>query len=78
MRKHIAKENLVHGEYYVGHCRNATEARWDAHKQRFYHWRQKFMNRWVEGINCPEDSVGFDVFYASSITDSPLEEVPLE
>lgn len=78
MRKHLTKETLVHGKYYTGHCRNATEARWDAYKQKFFHWRQKFTERWVESIHCPENSIGFDVFYAVSVESNPREEIPLE
>lgn len=58
----IAKESLVHGAYYYGRCRNASIARWDAAKQVFYYWRQKFMDTFTEDIQCREDDLHMDVF----------------
>lgn len=78
MKNHIAKEDLVHGKYYIGHCRNATKARWDAHDQKFYYWRQKFGDRWVDSLKCPEDDIRYDVFYAHTLESSPTEEIPLD
>ena len=58
----IVKESLVHGTYYYGRCRNASIARWDAVKQVFVHWRQKFGSVFLEEIHCREDELHFDVF----------------
>jgi hypothetical protein len=58
----IAKNDLKHGQYYKGRCRNATIARWNAEDERFYHWRQKFGCRFIETIKHPEDEKYYDVF----------------
>jgi hypothetical protein len=58
----LPKEALVHGTYYYGRCRNASIARWDAVKQVFVHWRQKFGAIFREEIKCREDELHFDVF----------------
>jgi hypothetical protein len=58
----IPKEALRHGVYYYGRCRNASIARWDATKQVFVHWRQKFGDVFLEEISCREDELHFDVF----------------
>ena len=63
----IKKENLIHGEYYEGRCRNANVARWNAETGFFYHWRNKFGNEYVEAIHCPEDDEMFDVFVAARL-----------
>ena len=60
----IRKEDLVHGTYYEGRCRNATQARWNAARQVFVHWRFKFGSMFLEEIRCPEDDQHFDVFIA--------------
>ena len=61
---YIAKHSLVHGQYYMGRCRNAGIARWDAVKQVFVHWRAKFGSLFLEEIKCREDELHFDVFDA--------------
>ena len=33
----LPKDQLKHGRYYKGRCRNATVARWYANEQQFYH-----------------------------------------
>ncbi len=58
----IPKKDLVHNTIYKGHCRNAVEARWDADKQRFVYWRNKFGVRFEEDIYHPEDEDFYDVF----------------
>ena len=63
----FSKEELIHGFYYRGHCRNATVARWNNEKKVFVHWRTKFGDRFLEEIRCPEDDQVYDVFYADSI-----------
>lgn len=72
---HIPKQDLVKGMYYKGRCRNATVARWDG--TRFRYWRTKFNMTFLEYIYCPEDDNVFDVFYASEATDTD-KEIPLE
>lgn len=78
MIQYIPKEELIHGKYYKGHCRNATVARWDDNRQRFFYWRQKFLDRWVESIDCPGDDTGFDLFYPTNVLENPKEEIPLD
>lgn len=58
----VKKEELQHGAYYVGECRNASLARWNAEQQHFVHWREKFGSTFLETIRCPEDEARFDVF----------------
>lgn len=67
----IAKAELKHGHYYKGRCRNAYVARWDANTQLFYYWREKFGERFIEEIHCPEDENRYDVF----ITEEDLTEL---
>jgi hypothetical protein len=59
----IKKENLIHGAYYRGKCRNADVARWDGTNECFWHWRYKF-GLFTEQIKCPEDDDYYDVFVA--------------
>lgn len=73
----IAKAELEHGAYYVGRCRNASEARWDANKNRFVHWRTKFGHRYLEEICHPEDDKHFDVFVVEKKTEIIAEDIPL-
>jgi hypothetical protein len=74
----IKKEDLIHGNYYYGGCRNATVARWDAINQVFTHWRNKFGHRFVEEIRCPEDDKTFDVFVTECLLkdEEVKEEIP--
>ena len=74
----IKKENLKHGVYYAGTCRNANVARWNETKQLFFHWRTKFNNKFVEEIHCPEDDDFFDVFVAERelLLTEITEEIP--
>lgn len=73
-RCHIRKENLCKGEYYYGHCRNATVARWDG--ERFWYWRTKFGSTFLESIRVPEDDDHFDLFFA--IDELNMKPIPLE
>jgi hypothetical protein len=66
----IAKQDLVHGAYYRGQCRNATVARWNAGDEQFYHWRYKF-GWFIETIKHPEDEADFDVFVVEELIDAP-------
>lgn len=65
--EHISKEDLVHGFYYKGKCRNASVARWNNDIKKFIYWRSKFNDTFLETICCPEDDQHFDVFYAKEV-----------
>lgn len=56
----IPKRNLIVGETYYGHCRNASKAVWDGKK--FTYERHKFGDTFDEDINHYEDDNGYDVF----------------
>ena len=73
----IAKKDLVHGAYYKGRCRNANEARWNAERECFIHWRTKFNTTFLEEIKHPEDEKTFDVFVVESECAVPQKEIPL-
>lgn len=74
--KYLRKEQLEHGEYYAGTCRNASVARWDGKKETFTHWRTKFGATFLEEIKHPEDEFHYDVFYPM-IHISPPKPIPL-
>jgi hypothetical protein len=81
MRLTIPKADLIDGAYYQGSCRNATVARWSAKDERFYYWRFKFGDRFVEDIRHPEDDDGHDVFHPYSYRLAPGDvhsQIPLE
>ena len=40
--RHIKKDDLEPGAYYMGICRNTNVAIWDAKKEKFIHIRYKF------------------------------------
>ena len=69
LRKLLVRSELKHGVYYVGRCRNATVARWNATEGCFYHWREKFGRIFIETIKHPSDEEYFDVF-------RPVRELP--
>lgn len=73
----IARKDLIHGAYYKGQCRNATEARWNENLGRFVHWRTKFGQTFLEEICHPEDEKRFDVFVVEEKIDTPTKEIPL-
>jgi hypothetical protein len=68
----LRKDQLQHGTYYEGRCRNASVARWHAGFQCFVHWRTKFGQRYLERIRHPEDERSYDVFLVQRLTE-PLE-----
>lgn len=72
----ITKQELIHGEYYYGFCRNANTARWNAERNKFYHWRDKFGQRFVETINHYEDDNGFDTFKPRQLIDYGTPKIP--
>jgi hypothetical protein len=71
----IKKEELEHGAYYKGTCRNATEARWNANNNTFVHWRTKYGQTFLECIKCPEDETVYDVFVATEKLETPTKEI---
>ena len=78
MRKYIEKNQLEHGLYYEGHCRNAGIARWDANRNKFFYWRQKFGEGFFEEINHCQDDNGYDLFYPQKINHLPMRYIPLD
>ena len=64
----IPKADLEDAAWYLGKCRNANLAQWDAKRNVFVHWREKFDKLFPETIRHPEDDNGFDLFW-------PLERV---
>ena len=72
----IKKEDLIHGEYYTGNCRNASIARWNKSLNRFIHWRTKFGETFQEEIECPEDQKHFDVFVTEAVAVPPYKVIP--
>lgn len=68
MRQHdilMPKKDMEHGAYYKGKCRNASVARWNAEKERFYYTRTKFSFVFTESIKHEEDfplEPGIDCF----------------
>jgi len=72
----ITKKELKHGAYYTGTCRNASEARWNANEQVFYHWRTKFGTKFIETICHPEDDKVYDVFVVEAECTAPKEIIP--
>jgi hypothetical protein len=73
----IPKDKLQDGHYYVGRCRNASLARWDAKANCFKHWREKWGRWFIEEINHPEDDNGFDLFIATGYG-CPPEGIPID
>lgn len=74
----IPKNQLKHGVYYRGRCRNATVARWNGENQKFYYWRNKFGHTYVESIRHIEDDNVFDAFKAFEEITNPAEEIPFD
>lgn len=75
----ISKKDLVHGQYYVGRCRNASLARWDGNREVFVHWRTKFMDTFLEDIKCPEDDKLYDVFVVQRLAEQDeIIEIPID
>ncbi len=58
----IARKDLVDGAIYLGHCRNAGYAQWNAGLGKFEYIREKFGCEYIDEIEHPEDDRGFDIF----------------
>lgn len=74
----LSKEVLVDGAYYIGRCRNATVARWNAKQGSFFHWCVKFGRIYIEEIKHPIDEEYFDVFRVVRQLLDPKFEIPFE
>src|ERR1035438_7975882 len=77
-RRLLPKSALHDGDYYVGRCRNASVARWNARQQCFYHWREKFGRIYIEKIKHPVDESEFDVFRVLEELADPKVEIPFD
>lgn len=73
----MRKEELLHGAYYRGHCRNATIARWSSIKEQFVHHQMEFGHKIVERIRHPADEQVYDVFIPVACGE-PLPEQVIE
>ena len=71
----LAKSELVVGQYYSGHCRNALLARWNG--ERFIYIRSKFGYTYPEAINHVEDFDGYDTFKPKALVTNPDHEIPM-
>lgn len=58
----IAKADLVDGASYLGRCRNASVAKWNATTEKFTYIRTKFGSSFEEDIVHPENDEGYDIF----------------
>lgn len=77
----VPLEELEHGAYYHGACRNATFARWNAEKQYFVYMREKCGNvrpeeigYWIEA---KPGEHRFDEFRPYGRMEEPLFEIPM-
>lgn len=53
--EYIKKENLKDGGNYLGFCRNASIAQWDAREDRFLYIRRKFGTDFIDQIHHFDD-----------------------
>ena len=58
----IRKKELINKAFYIGVCRNACIAKWDADKNVFWYLRTKFKNTFFESINHVANDDGYDLF----------------
>jgi hypothetical protein len=74
-------EQLVHGAYYRGKCRNAHVARWNAETQKFIYMREKFRRVFPEEIGywiaAKPGEHRFDEFKPYALMEIPPFEIPL-
>jgi hypothetical protein len=73
----VPLNELEHGAYYHGHCRNATIARWNAEKQYFVYMREKFRTVFPESIKYWVEGHHFDEFQPFGKLENPPFEIPL-
>jgi len=62
----VRKEDLKHGAYYDGRCRNASIARWDGNRNCFIHWRTKFCDKFLEEIPHYDDALPNEDFFLAT------------
>jgi len=76
----LPKDQLKHGRFYKGRCRNATVARWNVEENCFYHWREKFGRIFIETIKYPTDETEpwWDVFDVVEELPWPKFEIPFD
>jgi hypothetical protein len=76
----LPKDQLKHGAYYKGRCRNASVARWNAEQNCFFHWREKFGHIYIETIKYPTDEMEpwWDVFDIAEELPNPKVETPFD
>jgi hypothetical protein len=77
-RRLVPKSALRDGAWYIGRCRNACVARWNATEQCFYHWREKFGCVLIEKIKHPVDEAEFDVFRVLEELADPKFQIPFD
>lgn len=77
----VLLDELEHGAYYQGDCRNASIARWNAETNQFVYMRTKFtavypeeIGYWIEAKSGEER---FDEFKPFSKVDNPPFEIPM-
>ena len=74
-------DELEHGAYYCGRCRNAAVARWNSETKRFVYMREKFGQVFSEDIGywieAKPSEHRFDEYKPYCKTDSPPFEIPL-
>lgn len=70
----IPKHELVHGQWYAGTCRNASQAVWNSASQKFFYRRTKFGSTFWDEIEHPEDDRGYDLFFATTAINEPQGE----
>ena len=70
----IPKHELVHGQWYLGACRNASQAVWNSASQKFFYRRTKFGSTFWDEIEHPEDDRGYDLFFPTTAINEPQGE----
>ena len=70
----IPKYELVHGQWYSGACRNASQAVWNSASQKFFYRRTKFGSTFWDEIEHPEDDRGYDLFFPTIAINEPQGE----
>lgn len=68
----IEKQNLKHGAYYKGVCKNAEVARWNSTKGVFVLWGKNKL----ESCSHPQDDID-DVFRPDFELLVAIEEIPI-
>ena len=63
----VKKEDLIDGAFYLGLCRNAGIAKWDAEKNVFWYLRFKMGTKYFEKINHISDDDGYDLFLPTEV-----------